>query len=79
MAASTPAGGVPDEVATLLQKYKRMKFFIKQYEEEWALLDKIKESCSDLCAHKEKAKHLSLYGPGQPCKNPIYDVLTGIE
>lgn len=45
-----------------------MKFFISQYEEEWNLLEKIKESCSDLVTHKESAKHLSLYGPGQPCK-----------
>ena len=59
---------IPEEVQTLLQKHNRMKFFISQYEEEWNLLEKIKDSCSDLVTHKESAKHLSLYGPGQPCK-----------
>ena len=59
---------MPDEVQTILQKYRRMKFFIKQYEEEWDLLDKIREATSNLVEHKEKAKPLSLYGPGQPSK-----------
>ena len=73
-AAASTSSGVPEDVQTLFSKHKRMKFFIRQYEDEWALLDKIKEACSDLCAHKEKAKHLSLYGPGQPCKD-TYDSL----
>ena len=60
-------GNIPEEVQILFQKHDRMKFFIAQYEEEWQLLDKIMQACSDLAEHKEKAKHLSLYGPGQPC------------
>ena len=65
---ASKSSNLPDDVQTLMQKYKRMKFFIKQYEEEWKLLEKVKDSTSDLAEHKEKAKPLSLYGPGQPCK-----------
>ena len=65
-AAASTASGVPEEVETLFQKHKRMKFFIAQYEQEWELLEKVKHASAELCTHKESAKHLSLFGPGQP-------------
>lgn len=77
--APNDSKGMPDEVQTLLQKHNRMKFFIAQYEEEWNLLEKIKESCSDLVTHKERAKHLSLYGPGQPCKLTTTATIPGVQ
>lgn len=70
-AAKSNSSTSPEELQKLIQKYERLKFFVAQYAEEVDLLEKVKEACSDLCAHKEKAKHLSLYGPGQPCKPKI--------
>lgn len=61
---------VPEEVQTLLHKHSRMQVFIAQYEEELGLLERVKDACEALVNHKESAKHLSLYGPGQPCKSP---------
>ena len=61
--------GMPEDVQTLMQKYRRMKSFIDQYEEEWELLVMLKEVCSVLVSLMTKEMALRLYGPGLPCKS----------